>query len=343
MKKWLLLLIGIVSSAQDVHYSQYFMPNLWINPAMTGFMPSTFRAVFAYRNQWRSITPYPYKTFYGSIDMPLLQEVLFPDYLGVGVMVLEDRAGHSRLGTTEGLVSVAYHRSFSSNEEAPIYIGVGLQLGYGIRSFETDKLIFGSQFTIFGPDPTVPSGEYFVNTSVGFIDLNTGIWGFFAFNPHTSLFVGGSVYHLNNPQTYFYEPIPMYPRLTSYVGFITDIGTRSSIVLTFLHLRQHEYTEYTAGAGWVYYPWPKGYGSGFRGRDKSITLGMWYRIGDALYPAFRYDSQSWGFGISYDITLSSLRVANLMRGGVEVFVAFYGFKFKKRLKSRQIYCPKIAG
>ena len=319
------------------------MPNLWLNPAMTGFIPHPWRVVLAYRNQWQAITPYPYRTFMGSVDVPVLTYALEPDHLGLGLMVMEDRAGHSRLGFTEALVSAAYHRALNDDPDHPAFLGTGLQIGYGIRGFETDLLLFGSQFTIYGPDPDMPSGEAFVNTSVSYIDINAGLWTIFTIGDKSTWFAGVSGYHLNNPSTHFYEQVPLYRRLTAYAGGIIDVADRSSVILSALHLRQYRYEEYTVGLGWLYYPWTKAYGSGYRGRSRSIMLGMWYRWEDAIFPAFRYDTKHFTFGLSYDITLSSLRVANQMRGGIEVFLAFYGLEIRTRSKYKAIYCPKIGG
>jgi hypothetical protein len=42
-----------------------------------------------------------------------------------------------------------------------------------------------------------------------------------------------------------------------------------------------------------------------------------YRVKDALVPRFTIDYKDYSFLASYDITLSSLKVANNLRGGFE--------------------------
>ena len=49
--------------AQDLHFSQFMNSPLLTNPANTGFIPDgDFRLGANYRNQWASVTAFPYKT-----------------------------------------------------------------------------------------------------------------------------------------------------------------------------------------------------------------------------------------------------------------------------------------
>ncbi len=334
-----LALLPVWTRAQDIHFSQYYMPNLWLNPAMTGFTPHPFRLVLGYRNQWQAITPYPYRTFYASLDVPVLRSYTEPNIFGLGVMMIDDRAGHSQLGTTEILVSAAYHFALGDGGS---FIGVGLQGGWGQRSFETERLTFGDQFTIFGYDPNQPTAEVFPATSSSFLDVAAGFWSIFAVSQSLSLYLGGSAYHLNQPTFRFMnEHVPIYMRFLGYLGGVVDLNTQNSLVLTVVGMRQYEYQEYDVGLGWILW-FPGDWMSGYLGRsDKSIMFGLWYRIGDAIFPAIRFDSRYFSAGITYDITLSSLRKANTFRGGIEIFLAFYGVKLPKREEYKRIYCPKF--
>ncbi len=325
--------------AQDIHFSQYYMPNLWINPAMTGFTPYPFRLVLGYRNQWQSVTPYPYRTFYGSIDVPVFRNRLDPNILGVGLVVVDDRAGHSQLGTTQIMGSVAYNHWLGAG-----FIGVGLQAGWGNRSFKTDRLTFGSQFTYEGFDPTLPSGEAFYQVSSSFLDIAAGVWGVWTGAEGIQLYGGLSAYHLNNPTTRFMnQRILLYMRFTAYAGGSVDLDRDDVITFAVLGQLQGGYREISVGGGWVHYFRSSKWTSGYMGRgNTSIMLGAWYRIGDAIYPAIRLDTRVASFGVSYDINISSLRRASGYRGGIELFVAFYGFEVS-RFKARSIECPRLIG
>lgn len=69
--------------AQDIHFSQFYMAPLFLNPAMTGVMNCNHRVIANYRNQWASILrSNAYNTYNVSYDnkMPVGRY----DYLGVG-------------------------------------------------------------------------------------------------------------------------------------------------------------------------------------------------------------------------------------------------------------------
>ena len=55
------LLLGLNSSAQDLHFSQFFEAPLLRNPSLAGIFAGDFRAQMVYRNQWASVTT-PYQT-----------------------------------------------------------------------------------------------------------------------------------------------------------------------------------------------------------------------------------------------------------------------------------------
>ncbi len=55
--------LGLNAHSQDLHFSQFMNSPLLTNPANTGFIPDgDYRLGVNYRNQWASITAFPYKT-----------------------------------------------------------------------------------------------------------------------------------------------------------------------------------------------------------------------------------------------------------------------------------------
>ena len=52
------------SNGQDIHFSQFGMSNLTLNPATTGVMTCNARFSLVYRNQWASVAGrYAFNTF----------------------------------------------------------------------------------------------------------------------------------------------------------------------------------------------------------------------------------------------------------------------------------------
>ena len=98
--------------AQDIHFSQFYMSPLNLNPAMTGVMNCKTRFVANYRNQWASVLKAnAYNTYSASYDqkVPVGRE----DYFGIGGSLWGDVAGESRFGTTQGRISLSYSKKMS--------------------------------------------------------------------------------------------------------------------------------------------------------------------------------------------------------------------------------------
>ena len=79
-----LLALGALSiSAQDIHFSQFYLSPLNLNPAMTGVMNCNIRLVANYRNQWASVLrSNAYNTYSVSYDQRI--PVGRYDYFGWG-------------------------------------------------------------------------------------------------------------------------------------------------------------------------------------------------------------------------------------------------------------------
>ena len=77
------------SSAQDLHFSQWFNSPLTTNPANTGFIPDAdYRLGANYRNQWSSIMSVPYKTMSVWGDAQVFRNRIESGWVGVGGAIL---------------------------------------------------------------------------------------------------------------------------------------------------------------------------------------------------------------------------------------------------------------
>src|SRR6185436_11046831 len=87
---------------QDLHFSQFMNSPLVTNPANTGFIPDgDYRLGINYRNQWSSVTAYPYKTMSAFGDMQTMQNSDNTGWLGLGGVILRDVAGTGSLTSTK--------------------------------------------------------------------------------------------------------------------------------------------------------------------------------------------------------------------------------------------------
>src|ERR1700743_1890875 len=104
--------------AQDVHFTQYFTSPMTLNPAMTGLVNEDLRFAANYRSQWSSVSSNPYITGTASYDMAILKGKLPEgDAMGIGGMVLYDKAGSGGLTNTTAGLSLAYHKAFGRDRQ----------------------------------------------------------------------------------------------------------------------------------------------------------------------------------------------------------------------------------
>ena len=106
---------------QDIHFSQFYMSPLNLNPAMTGVMNCKTRFVANYRNQWASVLKAnAYNTYSASYDqkVPVGRE----DYFGIGGSLWGDVAGESRFGTTQGRLSLSYSKKMAGYRKKSSYL-----------------------------------------------------------------------------------------------------------------------------------------------------------------------------------------------------------------------------
>ena len=101
------ILIGctLLVAAQDIHFSQINETPLWLNPANAGMMNGYFRATANYRSQWSSMGN-AFQTMGVSLDAATLKTNKNKAYLGLGMMVFNDKAGVAKLGNTLGQIHV---------------------------------------------------------------------------------------------------------------------------------------------------------------------------------------------------------------------------------------------
>src|ERR1035437_2225124 len=104
-RNYCLLVIGYsllnisAASAQDIHFSQFYMSPLTLNPSTAGAYKD-INASTNYRQQWQAVSS-PYQTFAIAGDMRLLKAKWKSGYLGVGLNVFSDKAGDGSLSTTQ--------------------------------------------------------------------------------------------------------------------------------------------------------------------------------------------------------------------------------------------------
>lgn len=311
----LALAVSTHSFAQDVHFTQFNMAPLTINPAFTGAYNGEFRAAAIYRDQWRSVTV-PFKTIAVTVDAPVIRELTTDDYLAVGVQLYNDRAGDGNLQNFSGLASVAYHKFLG--EKANNALTIGLQGGYTQKSFDLSKLYFENQFDnggFFGPQEVMRNKtDYFtVNAGIAFSHSSSENFGFT---------LGLSAMNLNQPNESFRRQansqVGLGIRYAAQLGAVAYVNDKLSLRPGVLFQSQSSVNELIAGNEFHLIVGQ----DQFRSVSTAVFAGVWYRGNDAIMVNAGIEWKAMRLGIAYDYNTSSLKTASNGNGGFEIALRY---------------------
>ncbi len=338
-----LLLAAPIAYSQDIHFSQFDMQPLVINPAFTGMFAGKVRAGAIYRNQWASVTV-PYVTYGGYVDLPLLIE-RNGDYLSTGLQLYKDQAGDGNLSNFTGLVSVAYHKYFGgygSAGETGSDLAFGIQGGYAQKSIDLSKLYFGDEYSNGQFTPGL-SQEYHlgIGNSINYYLINAGIC-FSHGSPTFGYTIGAAANNINQPNDAIEKKknskTGLDMRYTGEIGVNWITGPRLSLRPALLYQSQATASEIIVGNEFHY---EVGENTGYSNFSTAVFLGAWYRTGDATMISAGVEFKGIRIGIAYDYNISSLNTSSNGNGGMEIaikYIAPYPLKFAK---NRTIPCSRF--
>ncbi len=329
----MLLFVAPLAQAQDWHYSQFYYSPLTLNPALTGNMDGTYRIGLNYTNQWAAITsPFVYSTPSIWADVTVFRGKYSGNSLGMGLYVMDDKAGDGRLSTLNVMYSLAYHQTIDATGN--FHISAGIQGGIMQRRIDQSKLYFANQFTGSGFDNNILSNENIEPTHLN-ADIAAG--GAFSgmLSDYSRISFGFAVLHLARPQDSFEGDDWRY--YMSYNAHAEGtFGLQNKVYLfpaAYYHIQGPE-TEVEAGTaiGYNFSPNKRKVGTIF-------YVGGFYRLNDAAVATAGFLLKGLQCGLSYDITTSSLNTANAGNGAFEIALKYGNTVVKHKMK--KAYCPRF--
>lgn len=344
----LLLLAGglfsLSSNAQDIHFSQFYMSPLNLNPALTGVMNCNIRLTANYRNQWGSVLGNAsFRTYNISYDQRI--PVGRNDFFGVGGTFWGDKAGTSEFATLTGKLSASYSKKMGGYRKKSHYLVVGAEGGVAQRSINFIDLRWGTQHDGNGGwDPNLPSFEENFQPNFLFADMAAGLLWFSNFDENNNLFVGASFSHLNRANQSFRQDAgevdDLYSRFTFHAGGEFLLSDRTGIVPGIIVMKQGPSFQVNTGTSLKFLL------NGNRRDYQAFQLGLWTRLAskltsgilsDAIIVSTRFDYNNFSLGFSYDINISDLNVASNSNGGFEFALAYKICNSNRR----GVYCPRF--
>lgn len=326
MRSIIVILVFIIFQAQlksqDVVFSQINEAPILLNPANAGAQYD-MRANLNYRQQWRSVTD-PFVTMAASADMKMLSQRRSSS-LGLGIFILNDRAGGAHLNTFQSGLMAAGKVPISAEQN----ISGGVGVSFMQRHVDFSALSWDKQYDGLVYNPDLPTGEVLSRERTNAIDLCTGVqWSYgkgattLSSNDNFGAQAGISVFHLNKPNVGFQND-PSYWRYVlhgtvSYGIKNSNMQVSPSFLATFqgpsrmFYLgtlvkyklqESSKYTDYILA--------------------RMINVGTFYRFGDAIVMSAQLEWGQYAFGISYDINVSSLTKVSSGRGGFEISARYF--------------------
>jgi len=326
----LIILSGNFLLAQDIHFSQFNLSYLNLNPALTGSFNGDYRFNQNFRNQWSSVSE-PYRTFSFSIEGKSLIKKI--PALHLGIVVFNDEAGLGGLQTTHANLSLAY--SYGLNKDSTLIAKGGVQFGYAGRSINFDQFTFDNQYNGRRFDGSLDKGENFDQSSFSNFNLNSGFGLEYRYDVRKIYNIGFSLFNLTSPnQSFQGSNIPLDMRTTVNLSGDHIISDKMDIMPSILYSRQGEFNEVMIGTNLRYRF------NGVNYLKKNLYGGVWYRNQDAIILSAGVDYYQWNVGLSYDINISELESASNNRGGLEIAITYIFTDFKPQIRRYKV-CPNF--
>jgi type IX secretion system PorP/SprF family membrane protein len=330
-------------SAQDIHFSQFYLSPLNLNPALTGVMNCNTRIVANYRNQWASVLrSNSFNTYSVSYDQRIAAGRY--DYFGVGGTFWGDRAGEANFSTLTGKVALSYSKRMGGSGDEGQYLVFGLEGGVAQRSIDFLNLRWGTQHDGEGGfNPNLDSQEEkFDRDNFLFADMAAGLLWFSVFENGQNFYIGGAYHHLNRPNQSFSseENDLLFSRYTIHAGGEFLVGEKLGLVPGVIYMKQGPSFQLNAGTSFKFRFNQRG------GVNQSFQLGLWGRIAnnldagtltDAVILSTRFDFDQFSLGFSYDVNVSPLQPASNAQGSFE-FAMVYKICSARRVGT---YCPEF--
>jgi type IX secretion system PorP/SprF family membrane protein len=310
---------------QDPHFSQYNNSPLLLNPANAG-LNNDLRALINYRQQWRSVAN-PFKTAGFSFDANVTKDKYRKASLGIGIQLINDQSGDAKLNLNQGNLNISSVIRLDEYSK----LSVGLMGGFGTRSINYSSLRWESQYQNGSYNATTNSGENLASSSFSYMDAGAGIaWsygkdqGYITQNNGVKLTVGLSAFHFGIPKTSFIGSSDEKLN-TKYIfharGELGKQNTNLTFIPELVFVQQSSLREIILGNTFRYLLKEGSHFTGFT-KSSAISLGINYRVKDALIASFGVDYGNFSVYMGYDITMSKLSAANKGRGGFEIALKF---------------------
>lgn len=341
-------------SAQDIHFTQFYMSPMTLNPAMAGKFEGTVRIGGIYRDQYRSVINQKdinpsvknaqYKTPAIFVDAPIIRGFRKNDWVGVGISFFSDKAGQGGLAHTGSKIGATYHLAF--DKKANTVLSIGADYGGEQRKVDNGKFFFERGYTnSTRPDNQYDpsqSGESQANTDDKYSDIDAGVVLTSKLNKQMDFNIGFAMYHLGEPSysllggtgsTGGGGSTKVARRAVLHGQFNAKLTDKFSINPAFLFQTQKGGQEIALQgmAGYLF----------DEAKEITLNFGLGYRMRDAMQAIVGMRYKDLNVGLAYDINISNLNTVSHYRGGFELAANYIIKIYKPAIIKNKVLCPRF--
>jgi type IX secretion system PorP/SprF family membrane protein len=329
--------------AQDIHFSQFAMSPLLLNPALAGMSQGNYRVYTNFRTQWNTIAGgAAYRTLAGGADMAIGKTTKYSSYAGIGVSFFSDHAGAAGFQTDRVSATLAYH--IVMNRERNMSLSLGLQGSVNHAGFDPGKATYD-----FNYDPTTGTvntvqKESYTRSSLFYGDVGAGVFYNASLRCGTDLYSGAGLSHINQPSVNFdpgghstlYEKL--YMKLTLHGGASIRFKKQFWLVPNYFVMLQGSSRQYNIGMMTKMHTGNQVLSKTYLyfGVQLRIAHALAIPMADAVIIHSRIDYRRLTIGLSYDINVSSLTSSTSTFGAPEVSITYI---ITSKFKPKPGYCP----
>jgi type IX secretion system PorP/SprF family membrane protein len=326
-------LLTMTLQAQDINFSQFYELPLLRNPALAGTYRGDLRVTTAFRSQWNSVTV-PYKTQALGAELKFGTSQNSNDYMSIGLQVTNDVAGDSKLGKTQALPVLAFHKSVSTQRDA--YLSLGFLGGAVQQRFDQSKLRFDDQFVNGAYSSTNPTHDVFSRSNITYWDIGVGMKYSSDFGYDNAFYVGAAYFHFTEPKVAFAQnyDIRLNKKFVLNAGLTAATSDFDRVIFYLDYFKQGGHGQAQGGIL---------YKHDMLQEDEDFTVslsaGAFMRWNDAVIPVVKLDYYNFAIGLTYDVNISKLNVASQSRGGFEATLSYSNFLNFRNSSAEKVRCP----
>ena len=268
---YVFVLTASQSKAQDPSFSQFFSSPLNINPSLTANINADWRAIANFRDQWISPAS-PYATGTISYDTKMFQKK-FPgveegNVFGLGGMLMYDKAMSGVVKSTYASLNMSYRVKLIDGETKH-RLGAGFGAIYGHRRIDFGGIDFEEQFTGYGFNTNLPTGESSLSSMKPYFSVSTGLL-YSITSANSNFDIGISAFHVNKPKQTFLKDENQYLPMRKVIHANFETFLSQSVVLSTNAIYQSQETaSYFSVGGALGYYLPNN-------EDFLLNAGLWY-------------------------------------------------------------------